>query len=131
MKLLLDTHAWLWWQMAPERLSKAAREAIGAKENDVFFSAVSSWEMAIKIAAGKLQLPRALREMVPESLMQDGFINLPIQPAHCFVLAELPMHHRDPFDRMLVAQALAEECTLVSADTVLDRYGSARLAAGN
>jgi PIN domain nuclease of toxin-antitoxin system len=129
MKLLLDTHAWLWWQMAPERLSKAALAALGAEENDVFLSAVSSWEMAIKIAAGRLQLPRALSEMVPESLMQDGFINLPIQPAHCFALSELPMHHRDPFDRMLVAQALAEDCTLVSADSVLDRYASPRLAA--
>jgi PIN domain nuclease of toxin-antitoxin system len=129
MKLLLDTHAWLWWQMAPARLSKAAREAIGAEGNDVFLSAVSSWEMAIKIAAGKLQLPRPLREMVPESLMLDGFVNLPIQPAHCFVLSELPMHHRDPFDRMLVAQAIAEGCTLVSADPVLDRYATPRLPA--
>ena len=126
MKLLLDTHVWLWWQLAPERLASSTKEAIGSLDNEVLLSAVSSWEMALKIAAGKLQLPRPLSEMVPESLLQDGFINLPIQPAHCYVLMELPMHHRDPFDRMLIAQALVEDCTLVTADRQIQFY-SARI----
>lgn len=129
MRLLLDTHVWLWWQMAPQRLSPKAIDAIAANDAVVFLSSVSTWEMAIKIAAGKLQLPRPLREMVPESLMQDGFVSLPIQPLHCFVLAEMPMHHRDPFDRMLIAQAQAENCVLVSADAALDRYSIERLPA--
>ena len=116
--------------MAPDRLGVGAREAIGSMDNEVHLSAVSSWEMAIKIVAGKLQLPRPLAEMVPESLLQDGFINLPIQPAHCFALHTLPMHHRDPFDRMLVAQAVTEDCTLVTADQQLARYPAAVLRAG-
>ena len=122
MKLLLDTHVWLWWQMAPERLSKAALSALGEEGNDVFLSAVSSWEMAIKIAAGRLQLPRPLGELVPESLMQDGFINLPIQPAHCFALAELPMHHRDPFDKMLVCQSIEHGLTILTSDKMIIQY---------
>ena len=129
MKLLLDTHVWLWWQLAPERIRPEVKDAIGAMDNEVLLSTVSSWEMAIKIAAGKLQLPRPLEEMVPESLLQDGFANLPIQPAHCFRLKELPMHHRDPFDRMLVAQALTEACTLVSADPQLRPYPAPLLEA--
>jgi len=122
MRLLLDTHIWLWWQLAPERLSARARECIGVATNEVYLSSVSSWEMAIKIAAGKLQLPRPLQEMVPESLVQDGFVNLPVQPAHCFHLQELPMLHRDPFDRMLIAQAIAESCTILTADLQLHAY---------
>jgi PIN domain nuclease of toxin-antitoxin system len=121
MKLLLDAHVWLWWQLAPERLSAAAMSSI-ERGQSVFLSAVSSWEMAIKIGAGKLQLPKPLEEMVPESLTVDGFINLPIQPLHCFELVGLPMHHRDPFDRMLVAQARSESLQIVTADRAFAAY---------
>jgi PIN domain nuclease of toxin-antitoxin system len=122
MKLLLDTHVWLWWQMHPERLNDEARDKIASPESEVFFSAVSTWEMAIKIAAGKLQLPVPMDELIPESLLRDDFGSLPLQQHHCFELARLPMHHRDPFDRMLVAQARAEQLTLVTADRQLARY---------
>jgi PIN domain nuclease of toxin-antitoxin system len=122
MKLLLDTHVWLWWQMTPERLKDDARDKIASPDSEVFLSAVSTWEMAIKIAAGKLQLPVPMEELIPESLLRDDFGSLPLQQHHCFELARLPMHHRDPFDRMLVAQARAEQLTLVTADRQLERY---------
>jgi PIN domain nuclease of toxin-antitoxin system len=122
MKLLLDTHVWLWWQMSPERLKDDARDKIASPDSEVFLSAVSTWEMAIKIAAGKLQLPVPMDELIPESLLRDDFGSLPLQQHHCFELARLPMHHRDPFDRMLVAQARAEQLTLVTADRQLERY---------
>jgi PIN domain nuclease of toxin-antitoxin system len=120
--LLLDTHVWLWWQMAPERLSNTARERIADPATVVLLSTVSTWEMAIKVAAGKLQLPRAMDEMIPESLLRDGFGSLPLQHHHCFELSRLPMHHRDPFDRMLIAQAKADRLTLVTVDRQLERY---------
>ena len=122
MRLLLDTHVWLWWQMSPERLKDKVRHDIASLESEVFLSAVSTWEMAIKIAAGRLQLPAPMDEMIPESLLRDDFGSLPLQQHHCFELASLPMHHRDPFDRMLVAQARAEKLTLVTADRQLERY---------
>lgn len=122
MKLLLDTHVWLWWQMAPQRLRPEAANAIADHSSDVYLSTVSSWEMAIKIAAGKLQLPRALHEMVSESLTTDTMRSLPVQHTHCFDIAGLPMHHRDPFDRMLIAQARAEKLTVVAADPMFERY---------
>jgi PIN domain nuclease of toxin-antitoxin system len=122
MKLLLDTHVWLWSQMHPDRIKPDVREAIARADNEVYLSSVSSWEMAIKIAAGRLQLPRPLDEIVPEALLADDMRSLPLEHHHCFELAKLPMLHRDPFDRMLVAQARQESLTLVTADRVFDRY---------
>jgi len=122
MRLLLDTHVWLWWQMAPERIKPEATRQIADSENAIFLSTVSSWEMAIKIAAGKLQLPRPLDQMVPDCLLADDIQTLPVQHHHCFELARLPMHHRDPFDRMLVSQARQEDLTIVTADPMFGRY---------
>lgn len=122
MKLLLDTHVWLWWHLAPDRLAASVRDRIGDEDSDVFFSTVSTWELAVKIAAGKLQLPRPIEVMVPEALVADHMQTLPVHNHHCFELATLPMHHRDPFDRMLVAQARQEKMTLVTADSALGRY---------
>jgi PIN domain nuclease of toxin-antitoxin system len=122
LRLLLDTHVWLWWQMAPGRIARPVHGAISDEKSEVFLSAVSSWEMAIKIAAGKLQLPRPLDEMVPEALLADRMQTLPLLHHHSFELASLPMHHRDPFDRMLVAQARREGLTLVTADPMFRRY---------
>jgi PIN domain nuclease of toxin-antitoxin system len=129
MRLLLDTHVWLWWQMLPDRLAAHARDTIASSDSEVFLSAVSAWEMAIKIAAGKLQLPRPMNEMIPESLLRDDFRSLALQPHHCFELARLPMLHRDPFDRMLVAQARVDKLTLVTVDRQLQRYDVALLLA--
>lgn len=123
MKLLLDTQIWLWLQTAPERLSPVATDALVDPANTVFLSVASTWEMAIKSAAGKLFLPRSLREVVSESLATDDLRALPVDNRHCFELASLPALHRDPFDRILVAQALVDGLTLVTHDPMFERYG--------
>lgn len=109
--LLLDTHVFLWWREDSPRLGEPARTAI-AEADLVFVSAASAWEAAIKASLGKLELPEPFAAGVAES----GFDKLPITFEHAEVAAALPTHHRDPFDRMLVAQATAENLTLVSHD---------------
>jgi len=122
MRLLLDTHIWLWWQMSPGSIKPAIKDQIVDADNEVLLSTVSTWEMTIKIAVGKLQLPQPLEEMLPESLLLDSMLTLPLSHHHCFELTRLPMHHRDPFDRMLIAQARQESLTLVTADSMFHRY---------
>jgi PIN domain nuclease of toxin-antitoxin system len=118
VKLLLDTHAVLWWQTDDRRLSKAARRAI-AQADIVWVSAVSGWEAAIKMALGRLRLS----EPFEITVAADDLTELPLTLAHASRLAQLPPHHADPFDRMLIAQALAEGATLVSGDVALAAYG--------
>lgn len=122
MKILLDTQCWLWIQVAPERLSEASRELVAGAENELFFSAASSWEIAIKHALGRLRLPLPPAEYVPTRLERGGFRALPIQHSHALRVAELPPHHRDPFDRLLVAQAQVEDLPLLTADRRLEAY---------
>lgn len=118
MKLLLDTHAVLWWQTDDRRLSKPARKAIQTADI-VWVSAASAWEVAIKTALGRLRLS----EPFAITVASDDLTELPVLFAHAATLATLPPYHADPFDRMLVAQALAEGATLVSKDTALGAYG--------
>lgn len=118
-RLLLDTHVWLWWQSDDRRLGRAARNAISAAHN-VYLSAASAWEISIKVSLGKLTLPRGAD--IEAELQRDGIESLPILMSHATALAALPNIHRDPFDRMLVAQATMEELTLVTADDALARY---------
>ena len=122
MKVLLDTHVWLWWQMRPKRLRPATTFALSNADNQVFLSTVSTWEMVVKVSIGKLHLPAPVEEMVPDSLVTDNFQSLPVEHRHAFELLRLPMLHRDPFDRMLVAQARAEGLVLATADESLARY---------
>ena len=124
-RLLLDTHAFLWWLADAPQLGNLARKAISDERNDVFVSAATGWEIAIKRAAGKLQAPDNLDAMVEES----GFTPLPISFFHGEQAGALPMHHRDPFDRMLVAQAQAEGLVIVTGDPDIPRYGVRTLAA--
>lgn len=123
MKLLLDTHVWLWLQVAPERIVAATLEQLGAPHNELFLSAASAWEIAIKSSVGKLALPRPPSRYVPQRMVSGGTTALPVLPVHALAVAELPNHHRDPFDRLLVAQALHESMTLVSRDRKLEPYG--------
>lgn len=118
-RLLLDTHVWLWWKAGDRRLGSQARAAI-ATAGDVWFSAASAWEIAIKTAAGKLTPPVA-SNLVRE-IARDGFQPLSITLAHAEELRSLPSLHRDPFDRMLVAQARVEGLTLVTADVRMVAY---------
>jgi PIN domain nuclease of toxin-antitoxin system len=117
VRLLVDTHAFLWWRSGA-RLAKAARAAMQDPGNDVFVSAAVAWEIVIKRTLGKLRFDGAVREAIED----EGFLGLPITAAHVDELARLPGHHRDPFDRVLVAQARTESLTLVTRDPALARY---------
>ena len=119
MKLLLDTHAFLFWTTDDPRLPTAARHAIGNPDSLVFLSAASVWEIAIKRAKGRL---RTSFGNILEEAVRHRFVELPMKVAHAERAAALPPHHDDPFDRMLVAQALVEDLVLVSGDAVLPRY---------
>ncbi|MBV9949693.1 MAG: type II toxin-antitoxin system VapC family toxin [Myxococcales bacterium] len=123
MKLLLDTHVVLWAASDPDRLSPEARTVIEDGSNDVLVSVVSGWEIAIKQSLGKLDLPRPAELWLPEVLRRTGFEPLGLGLDAALRVRGLAWHHRDPFDRLLVAHALEEGCTLVSRDTALEPYG--------
>lgn len=118
MNLLLDTHTLLWWLDDNSALSVEARDAIADGSNVVFVSAVVIWEIRIKQALRKLKIPRNFREI----LDRQAFDHLPLTVDHAHLLADLPPHHRDPFDRMLVCQAMAERLTIVTRDPDIPRY---------
>ncbi|HUJ06299.1 MAG TPA: type II toxin-antitoxin system VapC family toxin [Streptosporangiaceae bacterium] len=124
MRLLLDTHALLWW-LADEGLNPQAREAIADPDNLVAVSAASAWEISIKQALGKLTAPDDLEQQ----LQAGGFTALPISIAHGIAAGRLPRHHEDPFDRVLIAQAMAEGMTIVTRDKRFDNYAVALLPA--
>jgi PIN domain nuclease of toxin-antitoxin system len=127
VRLLLDTHALLWWLAGDERLSRPARDAIGEAANEVFVSAASAWEITTKYRIGKLPTATHLASDIDAVLRSQGFQALPITIPHAQLAGMLPGPHRDPFDRMLVAQAQAERLVLVSNEEVFDRYGVVRL----
>jgi PIN domain nuclease of toxin-antitoxin system len=122
VKLLLDTHCWLWWFAQPERLSEEAIAHIVDETNEVWFSVASIWEMGIKVALGKLPLPEQIDRYVASRMVQLGTRSLEITASHALKASALPLHHRDPFDRMLIAQAQLQDMTLVSADEVFRQY---------
>ena len=122
MTLLLDTHALLWFLTNDSSLNARARGAIEDSANTTHVSSVSLWEVAIKFALGKLKLPAPYADIFPRQLELNGFALLPITPAHCAALLTLPFHHRDPFDRLLLAQAKAESMTLVTDDGQFGPY---------
>lgn len=123
MRLLLDTNALLWW-LADEGLTDQARETIADPENLVMVSAASAWEISIKKALGKLSAPDDLERQIGES----GFAALPISIAHGLAAGQLPRHHDDPFDRMLIAQAFGEGLTIVTHDRRFSDYNVALLS---
>ena len=122
MKLLLDTQCWLWWFAQPERLSEEAVSQIANETNQLWFSVASVWEIGIKVAIGKLPLPEQIENYIASRMVQLDVRSLEITALHALRAAALPLHHRDPFDRMLIAQAQMEEMTLVSADLIFERY---------
>jgi PIN domain nuclease of toxin-antitoxin system len=124
VRAILDTHVFLWWFAAPERLGRRARRLIADGRNDLLLSAASCWEMAIKAALGKLVLPESVERYVPARLAAQGMGTLPVLPAHALRVATLPPLHRDPFDRLIVAQALIEELPVLTADPQLAAYGA-------
>jgi PIN domain nuclease of toxin-antitoxin system len=120
--MLLDTHVFLWWISDSPRLSKVAREVIADERNEVVFSVVSGWEIVIKAGVGKLELPDTPEKFLTEQLSCNDMEVLPMYLRHALRVHDLPDHHRDPFDRLLVAQAAAEGVPLISADPQLSRY---------
>jgi PIN domain nuclease of toxin-antitoxin system len=122
MRVLLDTHAFLWWLIEPARLSPHALDVISDTRNQLIFSVASGWEIAIKTRLGKLDLPDRPDRLIPQQLALDGIETLPIQLAHALHTFSLPDHHGDPFDRLLVAQAQLEKLPIVTADPLIARY---------
>jgi PIN domain nuclease of toxin-antitoxin system len=122
-KLLLDTRVFLWWVNNSSDLSIAARHAISDSNNDCFLSIASCWEMAIKASLGKLKLPNPIERFVSEQLRVNDFKLLAIDIRHVAKTEKLPFYHRDPFDRLLIAQALAEKLTIVAEDKSFKKYG--------
>lgn len=125
MRLLLDTNALYWSLVEPTRLSAGAADALEDEANDVFVSVVSAWEIGVKRAKGKLEMPAALEPM----LVEKRFETLTLTLAHALLIETLPPHHHDPFDRMLIAQAQAESLVLVTSDREMRRYPIAVLPA--
>jgi len=127
VQLLLDTHAFLWWLAGDDSLSAAARRAVADDSNGVFVSAASAWEIAAKHRLGRLPSVAAIVGDIGGAIADQGFIGLPIGVRHGQVAGALRGTHRDPFDRMLIAQALLENLVLVSNEAPFDGYGVARL----
>jgi PIN domain nuclease of toxin-antitoxin system len=123
LKILLDTHCWLWMLVTPEKFSPSALEILESTDHDLFLSAASSWEIAIKYALGRLPLPQPPSEYVPDRIIRSGVTGLPVEHRHALAVADLPSHHRDPFDRILIAQAIVESLPILTADPQLSRYG--------
>ncbi len=123
MRLLLDTHALLWWLLDDSRLSASARAALADGSNTVFVSAASAREVAIKASLGKLPLPPEAEAGIADAAVEAGFIQLPVTFDHAAGVRTLPWRHRDPFDRLLVAQGRLEGLTLVTGDSALGFYG--------
>ena len=116
MKYILDTHCWLWWLVTPELLGKKALDIIENPANEIFISVVTSWEIAIKNSIGKLPLPMSAEKFVMSRLAQCGFSSLSIEHIHALRVVSLPFHHRDPFDRLLIAQSQIEDIPIITAD---------------
>ena len=124
-RLLLDTHALIWWLSDVSELDQSARAQIADPRNDIFVSAITGWEIAVNRAKGRITAPQNLAAVVEER----GFIHLPLTFHHAEQAGDLPIHHRDPFDRFLIAQAQAEGLVIVTRDARIPLYGVRTLAA--
>jgi PIN domain nuclease of toxin-antitoxin system len=122
MKLLLDTHVFLWLNDAPEKLSEMARQACEDLHNCLYLSLVSVWEIQIKQQLGKLQLSASWQEMIKTQQQDNNLVLLPIELTHIAALSQLPAMHRDPFDRLLIAQAIHESMTIITVDGFFADY---------
>jgi PIN domain nuclease of toxin-antitoxin system len=127
VRLLLDTHALLWWLTGDEALSRTAREAISDSDNEVFVSAASAWEIATKHRIGKLPGAAVFASDIAGVVARQGFAELPVSIRDGQIAGALPAIHKDPFDRMLIAQAVAEDMVIVSIEGLFSAYGVARL----
>ncbi|ETX02905.1 type II toxin-antitoxin system VapC family toxin [Candidatus Entotheonella palauensis] len=122
MRLLLDTHTFLWFLLDDPSLSTTAKALIIDPDNDIEMSPATYWEIAIKISLGKYELPEPYEAFMEREIATNDFRILPIEPRHTAVLTTLPHHHREPFDRLLIAQAMVENIPILSIDTAFDAY---------
>lgn len=127
----IDTQCWLWWFAQPERLNEEAIAHIADETNALWLSVASIWEMGIKVAIGKLPLPEPIDSYIPSRMVLLNMRSLEIRASHALQASMLPLHHRDPFDRMLVAQAQMEDMMLVSADSMFRLYNVSMLWAAS
>jgi PIN domain nuclease of toxin-antitoxin system len=130
MRYLLDTGVWLWSLQEPERIARRAREIMADLQQEIFLSSATSWEVAVKAAAGKLRLPEPPHSYVPKRMAEQGLRPLVVSHPHALAVFALPPHHRDPFDRLLIAQANSEDMVLISADRIFHQYRVQLLWAG-
>lgn len=128
-RYLVDTHVWLWMQSDPDRLGDQTRAIVQDVGNTLLFSAASAWEIAIKYRLGKLRLPEPPASYVPDRMRRSGTSALPVDHAHTLRTADLPDHHRDPFDRVLIAQAQLLDLSIITADAQLSAYDVTVVAA--
>ena len=122
MKILLDTNSFLWFISGSERLSSDARDSIADVDNQLVLSSASLWEIAIKVSIGKLELLKPYNQLISQQLEENDINILPIELRHLTTVVGLPFHHRDPFDRLIIAQALTEDLPVVSVDSVFSQY---------
>ena len=122
MKYLLDTHTFLWWNLDDPQISEQAKEIISNGENEIFISAASAWEIAIKTTKGRLVLPEGPAQYLANRMSEYHFLALPIQISHAVRVYDLPNHHADPFDRLLVAQCQLETLPIISKDEDIQKY---------
>jgi PIN domain nuclease of toxin-antitoxin system len=127
VKFLLDTHALLWFLLNDSQLSGNAKSIISDSGNDILVSPASYWEIAIKISLGKYVLGQPFADFIEQELTENEFSILPITIKHAEAICDLPFHHRDPFDRLLIAQAMVENIPVLSNDTMFDKYSVKRL----
>jgi PIN domain nuclease of toxin-antitoxin system len=122
MNILLDTHAFLWWVMDDSQLSDTAKAKIADPTNTVYFSVISAWEIIIKEGTGKLSLPEPSTTYIPSRLASNQFMTLTVEMQHILQIASLPDHHRDPFDRLLIAQSQIENIPFLTVDHLISQY---------
>ena len=122
MRALLDTHAFLWFIAGSDKLSTAARDMIADLDNELFLSVASLWEIAIKVSIGKLDLSRPFEELIPDQLKENEISTVSIELDHLSETIKLPFHHRDPFDRLIIAQGIVEGLPIISSDPVFAEY---------
>lgn len=123
MKVLLDTHAFLWWITGDRQVSDRARAIIEDPDNVLLLSAASAWEIAIKAQTGRLPLPDVPARLVPQEMAANAIEGLPVSVEHALLVHDLPLLHRDPFDRLLVAQSRSEKIPILTVDPMISQYG--------
>ncbi len=122
MKLLLDTCCWLWWLDNPNKLTKPQLDAVSNRRNQLFLSVATIWEISIKVNNQKLTIPQTLNRLIEQQCPLDSINIIDIKPIHAVQAENLTLHHKDPFDRMIIAQAITEDLTIVTSDSVFQKY---------